>query len=207
MKKIVLALALAVVTPAVLAAQENGNAYNQNENEVIAQKPQSEPVSITSYGPEGKMLSLSDRALARIRQNRIKKEQEEAQKVQTPQVQEPQKQKAQRPLKQTEATPVKTKSEPVSITSYGPEGKMLSVADRAQERKARNNAQQQQEQEAPVTTYVKEADTVANNHQVVLTNKAANKSAKKRNSSFLRTVRSAGSAIGHALAANAQYEK
>ena len=234
MKKIVLALALAVVTPAVLVAQENGNAYNQNGNEVIAQSTQSEPASITSYGPEGKMLSLSDRALARIRQNRIKKEQEEQQKTQAPQEPEKQantepaksnidesaffvgreghmmalgnlgqkgnhnQQNTVRPAKKAPAATTNTQRPASNFNPYvGPEGHRMATGNYVREAK----------KEAPVATYVREADNVAHNHQVVLSQKASQKSTKKRNSSFLRTVRSAGSAIGHALAANAQYEK
>lgn len=193
MKKIVLALALAAVTPAVLVAQENGNAYNQNTNEVIASNTQTQTSSV-NYGLEGKALYHSDLALAKIRAERVAREKQE----QTPT--QPAKHTTAAPV-QPAATPAKTSSQPVSITEYGPEGKMLSLSNRVLERRAK------EQQENAVPTYVKEADTISSNHQVVLNSKSSEKSVKKSNSSFRRTLREVGSAIGHAIAQQAQYEK
>lgn len=244
MKKIVLALALAAVTPAVLVAQENGNAYNQNGNEVIASNTRTEASSV-NYGVEGKALYHSDLALARARAERLAKEKEkEAQKqapvqTQAP-AQEPQAttlasnrvniddsyfhtgreghmmalghpkkgsntpQNSPAPAAKPEqaATPVTTQR---TISTYNPytgrEGHMMAPGNAV-----RDAQQEQQRQAASTPTYVRDADKVANNHQVV-NQKQSQKSTKRRESSFRRNLREIGSAVGNALARNAQYDK
>ena len=74
-QKIVLALALAAVTPAVLAAQENGNAYNKSTNEVIASNNQQ--ASSLYVGPGSKIGYIADNALTRIRTKHQSKKQNE----------------------------------------------------------------------------------------------------------------------------------
>ena len=209
MKNIVLALALAVVTPAVLAAQENGNAYNQNGNEVIASNTRTETSSV-NYWVEGKALYHSDLALARARAERLAKEKEAQTQAPEQKAQKPTKKtKKQKPVKktetpkpeqQTQAEPVKSDSQAVSITEYGREGKMLSLSTRVQERKAK------EKQEADVPNYVKDADKVANNHQVV-NQKQSQKSTKRRGKSFRQNLREVRVAVKNAVLRNAQQEK
>ena len=243
MKKIVLALALAVVTPAVLVAQENGNAYNQNGNEVIAPSTPTQTSSV-NYGLEGKALYHADLALARIRANRIAKE-KEAQtqapvQTQAP-AQEPQAttlasnrvniddsyfhtgreghmmalghpkkgsntpQNSPAPATKPEqaATPVTTQR---TISTYNPytgrEGHMMAPGNAV-----RDAIQEQQRQAAPIPTYVRDADTVSNNHQVVLNSRSNERVVKNRNSSFRRNLRQVGYAVGQAIIAQAQYDK
>ena len=243
MKKIVLALALAVVTPAVLVAQENGNAYNQNNNEVIAPNTQTQQASIVTYGPEGKILSLADLTLAKIRANRVNREKAEAQEPQAPvqkteaapasnkanideftflvgreghmmalgnlgQKTSRKPQSSTAPAAATVATPASTPTTPTksqkTTSTYnpyvGPEGHRMATGNYVRD------AREEQEA-APIPTYVHDADTVSNNHQVVLSEKATQKSTKSRNSSFRRNLVALGSAVGHALVQQAPYDK
>ena len=191
MKKIVLALALAAVTPAVLVAQENGNAYNQNNNEVIAPTTQTEPVSIANYGPEGKALALSDLALARIRAkhaNEVK--QEQTQKKTKPSKEEP-----------TNTTPTASRPTANTYNPYtGREGHMMAPGNYVRDLK-------QQERQDTTPSYIREVDTIANNHHVVLDNRTTERSVKSRGSSFRRTVYEVASIIGQSLAQQAPYDK
>ena len=187
MKKIVLALALAAVTPAVLVAQENGNAYNQSKNEVIASNTRTEASSV-NYGVEGKALYHADLALAKIRANRIAKEKEA--KTQTP-VQ------TQAPAQEPQATTLASKRVNIDDSYFhtGREGHMMALGHGWN-----NNTKHDT---TPVPTYVKEADTLSHNHQVVVNADSSNKSVKKRNSAFRRYAHE----IAQSIIRNAQNEK
>lgn len=227
MKKIVLALALAAVTPAVLVAQENGNAYNQNTNEVIAPSNPTQQASIVNFGPEGKLLSLADLTLAKIRSHREARAAAKAARAATPE--------------QTEVTDIPNKSNTVYYAYAGREGHMMALENLGQKkstkpqrvdtttttpvttqrtnvtynpyvgpeghRMAIGNAVRDARQDTAAPAYIREADTISNNHQVVLNSRSSEKSVKRSNSSFRKTLREVGSAIGHAIAQQAQYEK
>ena len=177
-RKIVLALALAAVTPAVLAAQENGNAYNQSTNEVIVSKNTATQASILDFGPESKVMSLADRTLAKIKARR------EARNNTKPQVEKV----------NTDTT---TNPHNAYYVYAGSEGKMMIHSDLS-----KNTASKKQDS-TNVPTYVKEADTLSNNHQVVLSPKAAEKSAKTTNKNFRYYVR----LVAESLRQDAPYEK
>ena len=55
----------------------------------------------------------------------------------------------------------------------------------------------------PVPTYLKEADTLSHNHQVVVNADSSNKSVKKRNTAFRRFANE----VAQSIIRNAQYEK
>ncbi len=224
-QKIVLALALVAVTPAVLAAQENGNAYNKSTNEVIAPAPQT--ASIASFGPEGKLLSLADNTLARIRQNRQERKQHKEQQKQEP---------------------VQTKQDTTPVPSYYPyggrEGHMLALENLGQKKNNRpQNTKTKQKHHSdsitnkrtntynpyvgpeghrmatgnyvrdvkhdttPAPTYVIDTTTVSNNHQVVTDEKAIAKNVKKTNSNFQQETKTIAQLIGEAIISESSYTK
>ena len=222
MKKIVLALALTVVTPAVLVAQENGNAYNQSSNEVIAPVVPTQTASITTFGPEGKMLSLADLTLAKIRAHReARRNTNPTQTAYTEPVSNPHNayyvyagsegkmmlhseiaHSNSRPTTkpadaQTTVTTAPARTTPVNTDFLytGREGHMMAL-----EQLRHNNAERDT---TPVPTYVVEADTLSNNHQVVTNIGSSNKSVKKRNSVFRRFANE----VAQSIIRNAQYEK
>lgn len=221
MKKIVLALALTVVTPAVLVAQENGNAYNQSSNEVIAPVVPTQTASIASFGPEGKMLSLADLTLAKIRAHRAAKKAEkpQTQKVKTDTTSNPHnayyvysasegKMMIHSDLPATNSRPKREKNTPAANTDTarntqsnnyyeytGREGHMMALGH------GWNN--DTKHDTTPIPTYVKEADTLSHNHQVVVNADSSNKSVKKRNTAFRRFANE----VAQSIIRNAQYEK
>ena len=182
-QNIVLALALAAVTPAVLAAQENGNAYNQSTNEVIATNTQTQQASITSFGPEGKVLSLAELTLAKIRQNREERRQRrEARRQEGNQSTE-----AQRQVSNQEPAQQRRTTNPPAYYPYGGrEGHMMGL-------ELLSNKTTQDT--TPTPTYIRDIDTVSRNHQVTLDSKAADTSAKKTNSTFGEYLREVNQAI------------
>lgn len=225
-QKIVLALALAAVTPAVLAAQENGNAYNKSTNEVIA--PTTQQTSIASFGPEGKLLSLADNTLAKIRQNHKERKQRKEQQKQEPDtVQTKQndtthtsayypyggpeghmlvradlhKNQSSRPQRDTtnKKTPSTTNRTTNTYNPYvGPEGHRMAIGNAVRDAK---------QDTTPVPTHVKDIDTVSTNHQVTLDEKKADKSAKRTNNTFQQNRKTFGQIIREEISNEAPYEK
>ena len=183
-QKIVLALALAV-TPAVLVAQENGNAYNnQNNKEVIvAQAPKQEA---SFFGPEGKILSLSERTLARIKARHEARKQAQAQKPQQ--------------IK----TAADTAANPHNAYyAYGGrEGHMMALGNLPREsapEKTKNDTVTD-----TIPAYIKDADTISRNQTVIIgDSKSVNKSVKERNNTFRHYVK----LVGESLAQDAPYMK
>ena len=167
-QKIVLALALAaVVTPAVVSAQD-----------------------VHFGGTNDKMLYISDRALTRIRENHS---------VNNQQKQEPKKQTQQpQPSQPPKKTNTPTRTAPTNAYNYpGPEGKAMlagelfwqHISERRQQRRAKKQANNN------VPTYVRDANTVSNNHQVTLSNKAEERSARRTNSTFQQILWEVANAI------------
>ena len=217
-QKIVLALALVAVTPAVLAAQENGNAYNKSTNEVIASNNQQ--TSSAYFGPGTRMLYVADNALARIRKNHQEQKQEKQEPVQT---------------KKNDTTPA-----PAYNPYSGPEGHMLVHADLHKNKSGRpqrdttdrktssattthktssnynpyvgpeghraaigNAVRDAKHDSTTVPTHVRDIDTLSTNHQVILNSKTADKSARNTNKTFRHYLNE----IGQAIAQEARYSK
>ncbi len=180
-QNIVLALALAAVTPAVLSAQENGNAYNKSTNEVIASNTQQ--ASIASFGPEGKVLSLADLTLAKIKQKREERRQRKQQEKQKPAQQ----------AKKNDTTHA-------YYPCGGREGHMLVREDL---RRERNNKAQKD----TVPNHVRDIDTVSTNHKVNLDDKKTEKSVKKTDTTFQQDRRTFGQIIREEISNEAPYTK
>ena len=186
---IVLALALVAVTPAVLAAQDYVG------------------------GPGSKMSYITDNALARIRQNHHVNNQQ----TQEPQRQEPQAQTQQPQQQQPRQTTTPTRTEPVNAYNYpGPEGKAMlagelfwqRISERRQQRRARKQANNRHSQSNNnVPTYIRDANSIANNHQVATNESNVERSERQRNSNFNQTVREIGQLIGESLIREAPYMK
>ncbi len=214
-QKIVLALALVAVTPAVLSAQDYVG------------------------GPGSKMSYIADNALARIRQNHkesnpqdqnpVKQQnttnqQATAQQEKTADTtpvpayypyggldghaylagelaaekrQKRQENRRKNTSSNTDTTTHKaTQTRPSSTYNPygGPDGHRYALGNAA--RDARHNSN-------PVPTHVKDIDTVARNHQVTLNNKTADKSAKQTNKTFRYYL----GEIGQAIVQEARYSK
>ena len=197
-QKIVLALALAAVTPAVVSAQEYVG------------------------GPGSKMSYIADNALARIRENnKNKNQQEPVQKKQhdttsiytsvpayypyggreghmTVQDDVHKKNNNKHHKDTTKKKPSASDISNKTNSNYNPyigrEGHMMAVGNAV--RDARRNS-------TPVPTHVKDIDTVSTNHQVTLDGKTAEKSAKKTNSGFRQLL----SEVNQAIAQEARYSK
>lgn len=181
-QKIVLALALAV-TPAVLFAQENGNAYNnQNNKEVIvAQNPKQEACF---FGSEGKMLKLSELTLAKIRTNRAAKK----------------KAKEEKPRVKTDTT---ENPHNAYYVYGGREGHMMALENLSKREIKKDSVKEEVRDTIP--TYIKDADTISRNHQTVLIgdSNSVKKSIKQRNNTFRYYVK----IVTETLAQDAPYEK
>ncbi len=206
-QKIVLALALVAVTPAVLSAQDYVG------------------------GPGSKMSYIADNALARIRQNHKESNPQDQNPVKNQQTVEPQQQTVQQAKtvdttpayypyagreghmmalenlgrrrnnsSQTKTTPrnnntVSTNRATNTYNPYvGPEGHRAALGNAV--RDARDTT-------PTVPNHVRDIDTVARNHQATLNNKTADRSAKKTN----RTFRYYLNEVGHAIAQEAPYMK
>lgn len=194
-QKIVLALALVAVTPAVLAAQDYVG------------------------GPGSKMSYIADNALERIRQNHKESNTQDQNPVKNQQTVEPQQTVQQ--TKTANTTPAyypyswseghmlvrenlkKPKTDTVkykSTGSYqytGPEGHRAAIGN------AKRDAKHEKYEPKSVPSHVKDIDTIATNHQVTLDNKKAEKSAKKTNKTFRNYL----SEIAQAIAQEAPYMK
>ena len=182
MKKIVLALALVAVTPAVLVAQENGNAYNKSTNEVIASNTKTQQLASSAYfGPGSKILYVSDNALERIRQQYKTKKQNKPQKTQ-------------KTVQQTKTID----TTPAYYVYAGREGHMMALENLGKSNK--NKAKKD-----TVPTYIKDAETISRNDSVNLgnNNKDLIKSEKKRNSTFRYYVK----LVTESITQNALQEK
>ncbi len=207
-QKIVLALALVAVTPAVLSAQDYVG------------------------GPGSKMSYIADNALARIRQNHKEsnpqdqnpvKQQNTTNQQATEQQVKPadttpapayypyawseghmlvhadlHKNKSSRPQRNKTDNKANTTTTRRTASTYnhyaGPDGHRYALGNAA--RDARHDT-------TPVPTHVKDIDTLSTNHKVTLNNKAADKSAKQTNKTFRYYLNE----IGQAIAQEAPYMK
>ncbi len=181
-QKIVLALALAV-TPVVLVAQENDNAYNnQNHKEVIvAQNPRQEA---SFFGSEGKMLNVSELTLQKIRAHRAARKKA---KAQTPRV--------------ANVTPENPHN--AYYVYGGREGHMMALGNLGKREIKKDTVREEARDTIP--TYIHDADTISRNHQTVLIgdSNSVKKSIKQRNNAFRYYVK----IVTETLAQDAPYEK
>ena len=207
-QKIVLALALVAVTPAVLAAQDYVG------------------------GPGSKMSYIADNALARIRQNH-KESNPQNQNPVKQQTVAPQQQNTAQQRHTTDTTPAyypyagreghmmalenlgrSHSSRPQTVTTtrnnnagsnnkaantynpyVGPEGHRAAIGNAVRDAR--------QDSTPVVQNYVRDLDTVSRNHQVTLSDKTAERSTKKTD----RTFRYYLNEIGQAIAQEAPYMK
>lgn len=208
-QKIVLALALVAVTPAVLSAQDYVG------------------------GPGSKMSYIADNALARIRQNHKESNPQDQNPAKQEQTAAPQQQTTVRQSKTADTTPAyypyagreghmmalenlgrrrnnssQTKTTPRNNNTVstnratntynpyvGPEGHRAALGNAVRDAR--------QDTTPAVPNHVRDIDTVARNHQATLNNKTADRSAKKTN----RTFRYYLNEIGQAIAQEAPYMK
>ena len=189
-KTIVLALALAAVTPAVVSAQEN-----------------------VYTGPGSKIFYISDNALARIRQNASnpKKQEPKPEKKATTVTSTPTytyayagreghamlagetllsrlsaRRQDRRVKRQKNTQPVTTNNTTNTYNPYiGREGHMMALGARYD----------RSQTTSPAPTYVTDSATISNNHQVTLSDKAEERNAKRTNSTFRQILREVGNAI------------
>ncbi len=211
-QKIVLALALVAVTPAVLSAQDYVG------------------------GPGSKMSYIADNALARIRQNHKESNPQDQNPVKNQQTVEPQQQTVQQ-AKPADTTPV-----PAYYPYGGREGHMLALENLGKNQTAKPQEKREKTQNTPtvssthktsnnynpyvgpeghraaignavrdarhdttpaVPNHVRDLDTVATNHRVTLNSKQSDKSAKKTNNTFVQYLQ----LVGKAIADEAPYMK
>jgi len=174
-QKIVLALALAV-TPVVVVAQQNDNAYNnQNNKEVIV--AQNTKIETAFFGSEGKMLSVSELTLAKIKARRAANKKE---KKETPRV---------------AANDTYTNPHNSYYVYSGREGHMMALENLSKKPSKRDIVKEEKRDTVP--TYIKEADTISRNHQTTLIgdNNSIKKSIKQRNNTFSYYVKLVGKTI------------
>ena len=211
-QKIVLALALVAVTPAVLAAQDYVG------------------------GPGSKMSYIADNALERIRQNHKESNTQDQNPVKKQQTVEPQQTVQQ--AKTANTTPAyylyggpdghaylagelaaekrqsnirKNTSTNSNATTHRttqtrPSSTYNPYVSPEGHRAALGNAQRDARHEydsTNVPSHVRDIDTVSTNHQVTLNEKKADKSAKKTNNTFRYYLNE----VGHAIAQEAPYMK
>ena len=193
-QKIVLALALVAVTPAVLSAQDYVG------------------------GPGSKMSYIADNALARIRQHHKESNPQDQNPVKNQQTVEPQQQTVQQ-AKTADTTPA-----PAYYLYAGPDGHAYLAGELASEKRQANrrkttssnsdatahkttqtsNTVKDARNTTPaVPNHVRDLDTVARNNQATLNNKTADRSAKKTNNTFLYYLNE----VGKAIAQEAPYMK
>ena len=208
-KTIVLALALAAVTPAALSAQDYVG------------------------GPGSKMSYIADNALARIRENHKENNPQNQNPVKQEQTAEPQQQPTVQQSKPADTTPAyypyagreghmmalenlgrKKENRPQTTTTprnnntvstnrtantynpyTGPEGHRAALGNAVRDAR--------QDSTPAVPNHVRDLDTVSRNHQATLNNKTAERSAKKTNNTFLRYLQ----IVGEAVAQEAPYMK
>lgn len=217
-QKIVLALALAAVTPAVLAAQENGNAYNKGTNEVIATNNQQ--TSTLYVGPGSKIGYIADNALTRIRSQHQSETQSE------PNEQSNARKQQRNAGTQTQNNDTLPEAKPSNNTtqrptsSYNPyggpdghaylAGENLSsrLSARRQQRKAEKQTQKNdtvttKSNTTPVQNLTRATDSLVRDGQLTINNKQLEKNARETHSAIYECL----SKIGHAIAQEAPYMK